>query len=181
MNKCLIVLDVQRGLTIQRDVSATVSKIESVMAIFEKMNWPIIFTKHIDEQHEESSLYRGKADYLEIVVNTKQHLVLEKNKPSAFSNSDLKKWLCDQRVEHVFIVGFNMEYCCLFTAITAEHEGFKVTLIEDAAGTVNTEETYDMEGLDIPDFIGSILNWSGCIEVLYTDEFSDVYSQGVEK
>lgn len=50
MNKGLIVLDVQRGLTMQRDVSATVSKIESVMATFEKMNWPMVFTKHIDEQ-----------------------------------------------------------------------------------------------------------------------------------
>jgi hypothetical protein len=50
-------------------------------------------------------------------------------------------------------------------------------LIEDAAGTVNTADTYEMEGLDIPDFIGSILNWSGCIEVLYTDEFMDRFVQ----
>ena len=181
MNKCLIVLDVQQGLINLRDVSTTVEKIESVMAAFEQMNWPIVFTKHIDEKNEESSLYCTKADNLEIVVDTKQHLVLEKNKPSAFSNSELKNWLCDQQVEHVFIVGFNMEYCCLFTAIAAEHEGFQVTLIEDAAGTVNTEETYEMKGLDIPDFIGSILNWSGCIEVLYTDEFRDIYTQGIEK
>lgn len=150
-----------------------------LIADFEKLNWPIVFMRHVDNQDEESSLYRNKTDNLEIVVDTKQHLVLEKNKPSAFSNVELKKWLSEQQVEHVFIVGFNMEYCCLFTAITAEHEGFKVTLIEDAAGTVNTEETYEMKGLDIPDFIGSILNWSGCVEVLYTDELRDMYYQGV--
>ena len=68
-----------------------------------------------------------------------------------------------------------MEYCCLFTAITAEHEGFKVTLIEDATGSVNTAETYEMPGLGIQDFVGSILNWSNCIEVLYVDEYKEMY------
>ena len=126
MNKALIVIDVQRGLTSLRDVSATVGKIELLIADFEKLNWPIVFMRHVDNQDEESSLYRNKTDNLEIVVDTKQHLVLEKNKPSAFSNVELKKWLSEQQVEHVFIVGFNMEYCCLFTAITAEHEGFKI-------------------------------------------------------
>lgn len=177
MNKALIVLDVQHGLTSLRDVSATLEKIESVIHVFEKMNWPVVFIKHVDEHQEESSLYRGKTENLEIVVDTRQYPVLVKNKPSAFSNSELKRWLLDQQVEHVFITGFNMEYCCLFTAITAEHEGFNVTLIEDAAGTVNTADTYEMEGLDIPDFIGSILNWSGCIEVLYTDEFMNKFVQ----
>ncbi|MDM5279800.1 isochorismatase family protein [Paenibacillus silvae] len=173
MNKALIVLDVQHGLTSLRDVSATLEKIESIITVFERMNWPIVFIKHVDEQHEQSSLYRQKTENIEIVLDTRQHPVFEKSKPSAFSNSELKKWLLGQQVEHVCIVGFNMEYCCLFTAITAEHEGFQVTLIEDAAGTVNTEDTYEMKGLDIPDFIGSILNWSGCVEVVYTDEFME--------
>lgn len=178
MSKALIVLDVQRGLTSLRDVSATLDKIKSIVMAFEKRSWPIVFIKHVDEQDEQSSLYRQKTENLEIVLDTKQHPVFEKSKPSAFSNNELKKWLLARQVDHVFIVGFNMEYCCLFTAITAEHEGFQVTLIEDAAGTVNTEDTYEMKGLDIPDFIGSILNWSGCVEVVYTNELmeSDVWN-----
>ncbi|WP_342571874.1 isochorismatase family cysteine hydrolase [Paenibacillus sp. FSL R5-0749] len=176
MNKGLIVLDVQHGLTSLRDVSVPIAKIQSVIAIFEKMNWPIVFTKHLDQDNEESSLYYAKSTNVQIVVDTGEHPILEKSKPSAFSNTELKKWLLDHQIEHVFIVGFNMEYCCLFTAINAEHEGFKVTLIEDASGTVNTAETYEMKGLDIQDFIGSILNWSGCIDVLYMNEFKEQYT-----
>ena len=69
------------------------------------------------------------------------------------------------------IVGFNIEYSCMFTAISAEHEGLEVVLIEDACGTVNDAGVYEMPGLDINDFVGTVLNWSECIEVLYFDEF----------
>ncbi|MCG7377919.1 isochorismatase family protein [Paenibacillus sp. ACRSA] len=176
MNKALIVLDVQQGIVRLRDVSEPVAKIQSVIAEFEERDWPIVYMKHVDYEQEDSSLYYKERANLEIVLDTKLHPVLEKSKPSAFSNSELKTWMVERHIEHVFIVGFNTEYCCLFTAITAEHEGFQVTLIEDATGTVNNEETYEMKGLDIQDFVGSILNWSGCIEVLYVDEFKEIYT-----
>ncbi|MFS0871007.1 isochorismatase family protein [Paenibacillus xylanilyticus] len=175
MNKALIVLDVQYGITSLRDVKVQVDKIEAVIADFEQWNEPIIYMKHVDYIHEGSSLFYKNAAGLEIAVDTGRHPVLEKSKPSAFSNPKLKTWLHEHQVEQVFIVGFNTEYCCLFTAITAEHEGFKVTLIEDATGTVNTADTYEMPGLDIQDFVGSILNWSNCIEVLYVEEYKVMY------
>ncbi len=34
-----------------------------------------------------------------------------------------------------------------------------------------------MPGLDVNDFIGSILNWSGEVEVLYTDEYFNGVSE----
>lgn len=48
-------------------------------------------------------------------------------------------------------------------------------MIEEATGSVNTAETYEMPGLEIQDFVGSILNWSNCIEVLYVDEYKEMY------
>ncbi|KLA31535.1 Isochorismatase [Bacillus cereus] len=33
-----------------------------------------------------------------------------------------------------------------------------------------------MPGLDIKDFIGSVLNWSNVIEVLYYDEYVEAYT-----
>jgi len=175
MNKALIVLDVQYRITSLRDFTAQLGKIEAVITDFDQRNEPIIYLKHVDYDHEGSSLFNKNAVGLEIVVDSGRHTILEKSKPNAFSNPELKKWLHEHQVEHVFIVGFNTEYCCLFTAITAEHEGFKVTLIEDATGSVNTEETYEMPGLDIQDFVGSILNWSNCIEVLYWHEYKEMY------
>ncbi|WP_433750745.1 isochorismatase family protein [Paenibacillus amylolyticus] len=175
MNKALIVLDVQYGITLLKDFTVQLGKIEAVIADFEQQHEPIIYMKHVDYDQEGSSLFYKNVENLEIIMGTGQYPVMEKSKPSAFSNPELRTWLQEHQVEHVFIVGFNMEYCCLFTAITAEHEGFKVTLIEDATGSVNTAETYEMPGLDIQDFVGSILNWSNCIEVLYVDEYKEMY------
>ncbi len=36
---------------------------------------------------------------------------------------------------------------------------------------MNNGETYEMKDLDIVDFIGCILDWSGQVDVLYLDEF----------
>lgn len=50
-----------------------------------------------------------------------------------------------------------------------------MTYIEDASGTVNDEDTYEMKELDIVDFVGSVLDWSGTVEVLYMKEHKKQY------
>lgn len=174
MKKALIVLDLQKGIVDQGDFSDGIGKIEKIIKDFEGNKDEIIFIKHVDS-HDASPLYIEKEHNLQIILDTKSHSVFEKNKPNALSNKNLLKHLKENQIEQLFITGFNTEYCCLFTSITAEHEGYKVTFIEDATCTVNTEETYEMEGLDIHDFVGSVLNWSNCIEVLYYDEFKENY------
>ncbi|HEM3690583.1 TPA: isochorismatase family protein, partial [Streptococcus suis] len=77
----------------------------------------------------------------------------------------------DYQVNEIVITGFNAEYCCLFSSIIASDRGYKVTYIEDATATVNNGDTYEMQDLDIIDFVGCILDWSGEVEVLYFDEF----------
>ena len=54
---------------------------------------------------------------------------------------------------------------------SSHDRGYKVTFIEDATGTVNDEATYEMKGLDIRDFVGTVLPWSNVIEVLDVEEY----------
>lgn len=63
----------------------------------------------------------------------------------------------------------------MFTAITAFDRGFKVTFVENATGTVNIDETYEMKGLDIRDYVGTVLHWSNVIEVLDYGEYVEEY------
>ncbi len=65
----------------------------------------------------------------------------------------------------------------MFTSIAARDRGYKVTFIEDGTGTVNDMETYEMPNLDIQDFVGSVLNWSNIIEVLYYEEYVEKYEK----
>lgn len=64
----------------------------------------------------------------------------------------------------------------MFTAIAAYDRGYKVTFIENATGTVNNADTYEMEGLDIRDFVGTVLHWSDVIEVLDYEEYVEEYN-----
>ena len=102
-------------------------------------------------------------------------VVIEKETPSAFFQTSLARKLEALEVDHLFIVGFNTEFCCQFTAIAAYDRGYQVTFIEEATGTINDSTVYEMQGLDIRDFVGTVLHWSDVIEVLDQDEYWELY------
>ncbi|WP_456276364.1 isochorismatase family protein [Bacillus sp. AK128] len=175
MKKALLVIDVQNGIVNFGDFEQELSKMEKVIKDFKDQELPVIFMRHIDEM-EESPLYRDSAGS-ELHDSLKEYAdcVIEKQTPSSFYKTELSDKLEQLGVEHVFIVGFNTEFCCMFTAIAAFDRGYKVTFIEEATGTVNTEETYEMKGLDIKDFVGTVLHWSETIEVLDYEEYVEEY------
>lgn len=175
MNKALIVLDLQRGFTEQGVFQERIDRIKKMICQFNETSNEVIFTKHIDYDIKNSPVFYKNKDLTEIIVDTDDSKVFEKSHPSAFTNKSFKDYLEEKSIDHIFITGFNTEYCCLFTAINAYHEDIKVTFIEDATATVNNDETYEMQGLDIYDFIGTLLDWSNCIEVLYYDEYQKLY------
>lgn len=174
--KALLVIDVQNGIVECGDFKDELSRMEDIIEDFEENKEPIIFIRHIDDDDEDSPLYRDSAGS-ELHHSLKDYAdqVIEKQTPSSFFNTALSDVLKELGVEHLFITGFNTEFCCMFTAIAAYDRGYKVTFIEDATGTVNTEETYEMRGLDIRDFVGTVLHWSDIIEVLDYDEYVEEY------
>ena len=147
--RALLVIDLQKGIISQRDCGNEINNIRWLIKDFKSKNMPIIFTKHLDES-VESPLYK-KCEGIEIIDNLdiNAKYIVEKSKPDSF--------------------------CCLFTSIVAADKNFKVYFIEDATGTVCDENTYEMPGLDIQDFIGSILNWSDMVNVLYLDEYKEEF------
>jgi nicotinamidase-related amidase len=173
--KALLVIDVQKGIVSFKDFSSELSLIEQTIKDFKQNKSPVIFVKHyngneespLHRKSEGSDLYPGLKDYADYTI--------EKESPSAFYKTELASLLEKLKVEQLFITGFNTEFCCLFTAIAAYDRGYKVTFIEDATGTVNTGETYEMEDLDIRDFVGTVLHWSEAIEVLDFEEYEEQY------
>ncbi len=131
--------------------------------------------RHLDDE-EESGLYKNsEGSELHNSLKDYAEYVIEKQTPSSFYNTELQGTLEKLGVDHIFITGFNTEFCCLFTAIAAFDRGYTVTFIENATGTVNTDETYEMPGLDIKDFVGTVLHWSNAIEVLDYEEYVEEY------
>lgn len=174
--KALLVIDVQNAIVNFRDFSKELVTMENVIRDFKEKGRPIIFVRHLDKLkespfHEESvgaELHKSLQNYAEYIV--------EKRTPSSFFNTELIEILDELAINHLFITGFNTEFCCMFTAIAAFDRGYKVTFLEDATGTVNTGETYEMSDLDIRDFVGTVLHWSDVIEVLDFKEYIEEYS-----
>ncbi len=170
-------IDAQNGIINFKDFKEEMPLIEQVIKDFKEKALPVIFMKHLDEI-EKSPLHKGSngAEIHSSLEKYPDH-VIEKATPNSFFNTNLQKQLDLLDVDHLFITGFNTEFCCMFTAISAFDRGYKVTFIEDATGTVNTDETYEMKGLDIKDFIGTVLHWSEIIEVLDFEEYVEIYKE----
>lgn len=176
--QALLVIDVQNGIVNFGNFEEELLLMENVIKDFKSNGRPVIFIRHLDEK-EESPLYKGAAGS-ELHESIKEYAdyVIEKQTPSSFFNTNLSTVLKELEVQQLFITGFNTEYCCMFTAIAAFDRGFKVSFIENATGTVNTEETYEMKGLNIRDFVGTVLHWSNAIEVLDYEEYLEEYVVG---
>jgi len=173
--KALLVIDVQHGIVDYKDFSQEIQKIKEVILDFKNQKLPVIFMKHFDS-NEESPLHSSHPGS-EIYEPLKHYAdyVLVKRTQSSFFQTELEQTLKELSVDHLFIVGFETEFCCLFTAIAAFDRGYKVTFIEDATGTINTDQDYEIPGLDIRDFVGTVLHWSGNIEVLDFEEYVEIY------
>src|SRR5690606_11519832 len=173
----LLVIDVQNGIVNFKDFSEELTKINHIIQDFKTEKLPVIMVRHFDDV-EESPFYRdSEGSELHESVKDQADYVIEKTTPSSFFKTNLATLLEDLGVKKVFITGFNTEVCCMFTAISAFDRGYEVTFIEDATGTVNEGETYEMADLDIRDFVGTALQWSDVIEVLDFEEYQEIYSK----
>ncbi|PAV28638.1 isochorismatase [Virgibacillus profundi] len=173
--RALLVIDVQNGIVEFGDFNEEISLMEKVIQDFKENDEPVIFIRHLDDEKESPLYKKGDGSELHNSLSQYPDHVIEKQTPSAFFKTELSSLLEELEVDHLFITGFNTEFCCQFTAIAAYDRGFKVTFIEDATGTVNNDETYEMKGLDIRDFVGTVLHWSDVIEVLDFEEYEDEY------
>lgn len=167
----LIVLDVQKGILKKKDFSETLNNIKILIDDFKMKSDIVILTKHLSDD-VDSPYFKGSGD-AEIWDEIKGlgDYNIEKTSCNPFYKTNLAQVLKDNKVSKVYICGFNTEYCCLFSSIICSERGYETVFIEDASGTFGDEEIYEMPGIDINDFIGSILNWSGEVEVLYTEEY----------
>lgn len=172
--KALLVLDLQKGIIDQKNFDETLNNIRILVDDFKKNNNIVIFTKHISKFEKNPLYIHGPGVEIETNFVNLADYIVEKDSCNPFFNTDLNNILLENNITEIYICGFNTEYCCLFSSIVATDRGFKTVFIEDATNTIGDEQIYEMPGLDIRDFIGSILNWSNVVEVLYLDEYIEL-------
>lgn len=166
--RALLIIDVQQGfLEGQEDL---VNNTVKLAQLFKASDDLVIAMQHIEEI-EGALIEHGRAG-AEIPESILAHVdqVITKRYPISFKETVLEEVLTLNGIKELYITGFNMEFCNLFTSIAAADRGYAVTVIEDLCGSVNDEKTYEMPGLDIVDFLGTVMDWSGVMENKYLEE-----------
>ncbi|MDY0410138.1 cysteine hydrolase family protein [Virgibacillus soli] len=175
--RALLVIDFQNGFLQMGDFSQEKERVQNIIKDFKRNEQPVIFMRHKDENEGSPITFGTEESELDSDLKIDADYVIEKSTPSAFFKTNLDDLLQSLGVTHIFVTGFNTEYCPQFTAIAAYDRGYQVTFIEDATATVNDDSVYEFPGLDIRDFVGSVLNWSNVIEVLDFEEYVEEYAE----
>ncbi len=166
--RALLIIDVQQGFLDGQE--ALLENTVKLAKLFKASDDLVIAMQHIEDI--ESSLIEHGTEGAEIPTEILKYVdqVVKKHYPISFKDTVLDDVLKAHDVDELYITGFNMEFCILFTSIAAADRGYDVTVIEDLCGTVNSDETYEMPGLDIVDFLGTVIDWSGVINNKYLEE-----------
>ncbi|MET1248828.1 isochorismatase family protein [Sporolactobacillus sp. STCC-11] len=169
--RALLVIDVQQGFVDAGNFAAMVDRIEQLVHVFKKNNEPVFFIRHHDE--DSHSLIQEGTPGSKICCQLAPYVTdtVAKRLPSAFYHTDLNSKLEKATIDEVVLCGFNAEYCILFNAVAAFEHEYKVCVVEDACASVNTGENYEMNDLDIRDFVCTVLYNSGEVTVNDLSEF----------
>lgn len=173
MSKALLIIDVQQGfLKGYEDLPERISK---VAHRFLRNNDKVVAIQHIDEMEGSPIEFGTDGANIPELLTDSADILIQKKYPISFKDTDLHEYLQGHGIKELFIAGFNMEFCILFTSIAAADRGYEVTVIEDLCGTANDGKTYEMNDLDIVDFIGTVLDWSEVVQTksLYETEYKD--------
>ena len=107
----------------------------------------------------------------------KNEIVFQKNVNSAFIGTGLEKYLKDNSIDTLFIVGVSLPHCVSTTVRMASNLGFDITLIEDATISFEITDYFTGEKLspeEVHRYNISTLNEEFC-KVINTEKFFNNY------
>jgi nicotinamidase-related amidase len=141
MKRALLVIDVQNEyFTGALPITHPVGHLENILNVMDQAagKVPTVVIQHHFAQ-EDAPIFRRGSPTWELhpeVQRRRRDLLVEKQLPGSFTNTNLEEWLREQGVTHVTIAGYMTHMCCDTTAREAFHRGFSVEFLSDATGTL---------------------------------------------
>ncbi len=145
MTRALIVIDVQReyfeGAFPIRHPVGHLEAILEVMEAANKTNLPTVVVRHHQPDPQSPIFRQGSAMWqLHKDVESKpRDILIDKQLPGSFTNTQLDTFLRERNVDTVCIAGYMTQMCCDTTARQAFHRGYKVEFLRDATGTLDVQ------------------------------------------
>lgn len=136
----LLIIDVQQALSSGRyaayDASNIISRINDVIEKAHRVDADVIFIQH---ESTDGVLDYGSAGWQfagGLIVHG-ANTMIRKRATDAFHNTELHQLLTDKNTSHLFICGFQSDFCVDTTTRRALSLGYAVSLISDAHSTID--------------------------------------------
>ena len=145
MTRALLVIDVQREyFDGALPITHPVGHLESILNVMDqavKAGVPTAVVRH-HQADPESPIFRLNSDAWQLhpeVEKRPRDIVIDKQLPGSFTNTNLGDWLTEIGADTVSIAGYMTHMCCDTTARQAFHRGYKVEFLSDATGTLDVQ------------------------------------------
>lgn len=145
MSRALLVIDVQREyFDGALPITHPAGHLESILQAMDEAaiaNVPTAIVRH-HQADTESPIFRLNSEMWQLHPEVEQRprdVLIDKQLPGSFTNTNLGEWLKSVDAETVSIAGYMTHMCCDTTARQAFHRGFKVEFLSDATGTLTVE------------------------------------------
>ncbi len=145
MKRALLVIDVQReyfdGALPVTHPAGHLDQILRVMDEGKAAGVPTAVIRH-HQADPESPIFRLNSDMWQLHEEVEQRprdVLIDKQLPGSFTNTNLDQWLKETGADTVCIAGYMTQMCCDTTARQAFHRGYKVEFLSDATGTLDVE------------------------------------------
>lgn len=136
-NTALILIDVQKGFHDpvwgKRNNPCAEEKIKLLLQFFRDASAPVIHIQHLSI--EPGSPLRTRQSGVEFIDDVQPQFkepVFQKLVNSAFIGTGLEKYLRDQKIQFLTLVGFTSDHCVSTSARMAANFGFSVSVFSDA-------------------------------------------------
>jgi nicotinamidase-related amidase len=160
MKQALVVIDVQEGMyTVGIPVHNGSDLLQNLQEVIQKCRThdiPVIYVQHNGSKGHP--LEKGTPGWHihSTITPMPNEVIVEKETPDSFYETNLREVLQKEGIEHLFICGLQTEYCVDTTVRRAFSEGYKVTLIQGAHSTFDSEQ---LRAEDIVQHHNKILGW----------------------
>lgn len=145
MKRALLVIDVQREyFEGALPITHPAGHLENILAVMDQAAEAKIPTAVIRHHQPDpnSPIFRLNSDMWQLhpeVEKRPRDILIDKQLPGSFTNTDLNQWLKDVGADTVAIAGYMTHICCDTTAKQAAHHGYKVEFLRDATGTLEVD------------------------------------------
>ena len=179
--EALILIDVQKGflknsLGKRNNLQAEENMLK-ILNIFRKKNKKIIHIQHFSKSEDGLLFKEEDRKFQNGFEPLRNEIVFQKNVNSAFIGTGLEKYLRDNLIDKLIIVGISLPHCVSTTVRMASNLGFDITLIEDATISFEITDYFTGEKLspeEVHRYNISSLNQEFC-KVINTEKFFNNY------